>query len=481
MSIALLCIPLVSALLVLFLSSNNARIGALLSSLVSLGCTVFALAQFNANGATNYYFSIPVIPSLGFSFSVGLDGISLLMVLLCNLLMPLIILSTKDKPYTASFFALMLLMQGAMLGSFMSLDGLLFYIFWELALLPIYFICALWGDENRVRVTIKFFIYTFLGSLFMLLALLYVYLKTPATHSFAIESLYAVQLTTQEAVWVLLGFFVAFAIKMPIFPFHTWQPATYLSSPYAGTMLLSGIMLKMGTYGVLRWMLPMAPEGISSIRAVFIVLAIISVVYAGIIAIRLNNIKQVFAYSSISHIGLIGAALFACNLVGWQGALIQMLCHGINIVGLWWIAQILERRTNTKDITAMGGLASVNKVFAVLFMIILLGSTAVPLTNGFVGEFLCLHGLFQYHVLMSAFAGLTVIVCAVYMLRVYQKTMFGELKSSATDFFDLDAVEYGALMIIAFLVLLIGVFPQPILRLTEASAQTLLNLVNTHL
>jgi NADH-quinone oxidoreductase subunit M len=385
------------------------------------------------------------------------------------------------------YYGLVLLMLAALNGVFMAMDGLLFYIFYELALIPIYFICAIWGGTNRIRVTLKFFIYTFVGSLFMLVALLAVYLKTPAAalesglpeavHSFAWEDLVAVQLDPGTAWWVMLGFFLAFAVKMPIFPFHTWQPDTYVSAPTGGTMLLSGIMLKMGVYGVIRWMVPLAPEAMHYWAPVFMALAVIGIVYASLIAFKQSDLKRLIAYSSIAHVGLIAAGVLAWNKTGVQGGMIQMFNHGINVVGLFFIVDILERRLGSRSLFDMGGIAKSAPIFASLFMIVLLGSIAVPLTNGFVGEFLLLNGVWNHNAWLGAAAGLTIILGAVYMLRAYGLAMFGETNRHTQDFVDIGKREWIILGTLAGFVLFFGFFPQVILNITDGSVNKILGAV----
>jgi NADH-quinone oxidoreductase subunit M len=375
------------------------------------------------------------------------------------------------------FYSLVLLMQAALIGVFTSLDGLLFYIFWEFALIPIYFICAIWGDEDRIRITLKFFIYTFVGSLFMLLSLIYLYLQTPAPHSFDIEALYQVKLSGNAALFTLIGFFVAFAIKMPIFPFHTWQPDTYTVAPTGGTMLLSGIMLKMGIYGLIRFMVPTCSLAFTQYSYIFIILAVIGIVYASIIAIQQRDMKRIIAYSSIAHVGLIAAGVMVFNKQGLQGGLIQMLGHGVNVVGLFLACDIIEQRTSTRLLKRLGGIAHVAPRFAVLFMIIMMGSVAVPLTNGFVGEFLLLNAVYTYNPILGAVAGLTIIFCAIYMLRIYQWTMFGETNENTASFYDLDFREFTLLTILALIVIVCGIFPQPIFDLTAESVNKLLQVV----
>ncbi len=466
--------------MVFLLSGRAARPAALAVALANLAVTGFVWATFDRNSAEAHTFSVPWVASAGIWFHLGIDGISLLMLLLTNLVAPLIVLSSwgRDFDNEPRYYGLVLLMLGALNGVFMAEDGLLFYIFYELALIPIYFICAIWGGENRIRVTLKFFIYTFVGSLFMLVALLAVYLQTPAPHSFLWNDLVAVELVPATAWWVMLGFFLAFAVKMPIFPFHTWQPDTYVTSPTGGTMLLSGIMLKMGIYGVIRWMVPLAPEALPTWTPIFMTLAVIGIVYASIIAVKQSDLKRLIAYSSIAHVGLIAAGALAWNKMGMQGSLIQMLNHGINVVGLFFIVDLIERRLGTRTLSEMGGIAKVAPRFATLFMIVLLGSVAVPLTNGFVGEFLLLNGVWQYNNWMGAVAGLTIIFGAVYMLRAYGLSMFGETRAdTAAAFADVDTREWVALGVIAALVILLGFFPQWVLSMTELSVDRILGAV----
>src|SRR5665213_1964595 len=346
------------------------------------------------------------MPSLGIYFNAGIDGISMVMVLLSTLLVPLIILTTYQHQYKNApvFYALILFMQAGLLVVFTALDGFLFYVGWEAALIPIYFICALWGGENRIRITLKFFIYTFAGSLFMLLGIIYLYLQTPEK-TYDLSHFYNVILDKHHQGWVFWAFFLAFAIKMPLFPFHTWQPDTYTESPSAGTMMLSGIMLKMGIYGVIRWLIPNAPLGFLEWRDLVLILSVIGIVYASIIAFRQNDGKRLVAYSSIAHVGLISAGLFVWSVQGVQGALIQMVSHGINIVGMFFIWDIIGRRLNTRSISELGGIAKVAPKFALAFLIIVLGTIALPLTNGFIGEFLLFKSLFQANIWLVALAG----------------------------------------------------------------------------
>jgi NADH-quinone oxidoreductase subunit M len=312
----------------------------------------------------------------------------------------------------------------------------------------------------------------------MLMAIIYLYLQTPE-RTFDIFKFYQLKLTEVQQGWVFAGFLLAFAIKMPIFPLHTWQPDTYTEAPAAGTMLLSGIMLKMGIYGAIRWMIPITPTAFYYWQNNPMWLAIIGVVYASIIAFRQNDGKRLIAYSSIAHVGLIAAGLLAWNIQGMQGAMIQMLNHGLEAVGLFFIWDIIQRQLKTRDISELGGIAKVAPKFAIAFLIIVLGSVALPLTNGFIGEFLLLNGVYRYSMWMAVVSGLTIILGAVYMLRVYKNVMQGETNALTAVFTDITLSEKIVLGVICALIIVIGVYPQPVLHLTEASVTSLINAVNT--
>jgi len=478
--LALLLIPFLASLLALAFRDRFAKIFALSASVIQLIYNLIILAGFDFKANIfQYYSSYSWFQSLGLNFTSGIDGIAMVMLLLTNIASVLIILSSWDNHYTNThkFLSLLLLMQGALNGVFLSMNGLMFYVFWELALIPIYFIVGIWGGENRIKITFKFFIYTFLGSLLMLLALIFVYLHTPGEHSFEWHQMLKAQMTTFESAIVLWAFFIAFAIKMPVFPFHTWQPDTYTVAPAQGTMLLSGIMLKMGIFGMIRWMWPLVKNVCGCNYNVFIILAVIGIVYAAVIAIRQNDIKRVIAWSSISHVGLIAAGVMTWNKEGLQGGILQMFNHGINIIGLFFVAEIIERRLKTRDLNQMGGLAKHGKGFAFLFMVIMLGSVAVPLTNGFTGEFLLLNATFNYHAVLGLVSALTIIFCAVYMLRVYQLSMFGPEQENGIRIGKLTWSEYITLGIIVILILVVGVFPNLILQISETSVNTLISLV----
>jgi NADH-quinone oxidoreductase subunit M len=477
----LIFLPLVGALAAA-LSSNAAKHVALASSIVSLAFALITICNFTPDASTQFAVNQPWIQELGINFHVGIDGISIITVLLTNILVPLIILAGYQHNYKSpnAFFALILFMQSGLLLVFTAFDAFLFYIGWEAALIPIYFICAVWGGKDRIKVNMKFFVYTIAGSLFMLLGIIYLHLQNPAKN-FDIQAFYSLNLDSTQQAWIFWAFFVAFAIKMPIFPFHTWQPNTYTEAPAVGTMLLSGIMLKMGIYGVIRWLLPVVPLGVQEWGHTAIILSVIGIVYASLIAFTQKNAKKLVAYSSIAHVGLISAGIFALNQQGMQGAMVQMLSHGINVVGLFFVLDIISSRLKTNKISELGGIAKQAPQLAIVALIIVLGTVALPGTNGFIGEFLLLLGIYQYNAWIGVFAGLTIIFGAVYMLRMYQNIMLGKTNDLTVQFTDIKGSEKVVLYTVCALVIVLGVYPKPILQLSEASVQHLIEQVTQKL
>ena len=480
MTLFLIFFPLFVAIVLFALRPANAKVWALAASLVELAGSLVAAAGFVPSELYQFMIDVPWITSLGLHFAVGIDGIGLVLVLLTTLLVPLIILSSFNASYSneSTFYGLILIMQMALIGVFTALDGLLFYLFWEIALIPIYFICLIWGGEDRGRITLKFFIYTLAGSLFMLVGLVYLYYQTPSPHTFDIQSLYqagrALPVGTQGLIfWAM---FVAFAIKMPVFPFHTWQPDTYTVAPVQGTMLLSGIMLKMGIYGMIRWLIPVVPLGVQEWGSTAMVLSIIGIIYASCIAIIQKDFKRLIAYSSIAHVGLISAGALTLSTIGVQGAMIQMFSHGIVVFALFYIIEIIFDRTDTRALANLGGIRNVAPGLATVFVIVMLGSVALPLTSGFVGEFLLINSLFQYQAWMGAISGLTIILGAVYMLRTFQRSMSGEVNHTLSGFADLTNHEKLVLYPVVILIVLIGIYPMPLLNISEASVENLLDI-----
>jgi NADH-quinone oxidoreductase subunit M len=474
-----LIIPLLALLSILITDGRNSRQIALIASIALLAYTLYSLIV-QQNGRV--YLDENWVPSLGIRFHLEMDGISAILVLLTALLYPFIIAasfkSTVLNP--KSFYALMMLMQFGLLGVFMAQDAFLFYVFYELTLIPVYFICAFWGGERSIPITLKFFIYTLAGSLFMLIAIIYLYFKTPAPHTFDITTFYHLQLTSTEQAWIFWAFFLAFAVKIPIFPFHTWQPDTYTVSPVAGTMLLAGIMLKMGVYGLIRFVLPIVPEGVAEWGNTAIILCIVGIVYASVIALRQNDLKRLIAYSSIAHVGLITAGTLTGTASGVQGAVIQMFNHGVNVVALFFMIDMIERRYGTRWMEDLGGIAGQMKRFSWLFIIILLGSVGLPLTNGFVGEFLLLNGLYNHSAWYAAIAGLTLILGAAYMLRLYRNVFLGEanpaLLRGSMEGGDISSGENWILIPLCVLVIVIGVYPNLLLDVSKPSVDSILHL-----
>jgi NADH-quinone oxidoreductase subunit M len=479
----LILIPLLGGLAAFFIKQQTAsRAWALFISLATLAVAVTGLCIMSQPDALEY--NAPWLGSLGSSFHIGLDGMSQLLCLLTAIGYVLIFLATWKTSYRRpnNFFGLMLLTMAGLIGVFVSLDALLFYFFWELALIPVYFLCAGWGGERRIQVTFKFFIYTFTASVLMLIGLLILYFQTP-DHSFDIQSFYGLQLSSKTEYIVFWLLFLAFAVKMPVFPFHTWQPDTYEQSPTAVTMVLSGLMVKMGVFGVIRWVLPVVPAASYSFGDMVMTMAVIGIVYASVIAIRQNDLKRLIAYSSIAHIGLMAMVLFAETKTGYQGVMIQMFNHGINIIGLWIVVELIERQFGTRKLSELGGLAQKAPGLAILLVIVALGNVALPLTNSFIGEFLMFNGIWssdvtKYRIVFTAVAGLSIILGAVYTLNMIQKIFFGPANALTEKAIDIFPVEKIALVLVVAAIIIIGVYPQPMLNLTNDFVDLLMDKVD---
>lgn len=476
LTILLIALPILMAAAIFILGPKPARMLALVGGIAELLLTLFAAWQLKSGHTELLRWDHDWIGPLGISYAFNLDGISLIMVLLGALLTPIIVYASFNRTFKNPhiFYGLMMLMVGSMLGAFTTTDGLMFYIFYEFALLPIYFMILIWSDaENKARVTLKFFLYTLFGSLFMLLSLLYVYHQAG---SFSFTALYNAgqSMSAYEQGMVFAGIFIAFAVKMPIFPFHTWQPSTYDAAPTTGTMLLAAIMLKMATYGLIRLVLPMVPEGVIHYGEWALILSVIGIVYASCMAIVQKRYKLLIAYSSIAHVGMISAGILSGNAQGIQGGLIEMLSHGIVAVGMFFAYDIIESRMKTDEISKLGGIREVNPLFAFLFFVMTMASVALPFTSGFVGEFLLMLGLFQYSEVLTAIAGLTVVLGAVYMLRAFQTMFLGTTNALTATFAPLTAHEKTVLIIIVTLIVFLGVYPSPLLELSETSVETLL-------
>ena len=472
----LLILPAISAIILAFIKTSSAKWAALVLSLIQLGLTLPFICNFVPDASIQFSQSWNWITSLGIQFQIGLDGISLPMLILTNGLIPLIILASFGHQQKGSFYGLVSFMQAGLVLVFISLDAFSFYMGWEAALIPIYFICALWGEGNRISINLKFFVYTFFGSLLMLIAIVYLYQQTGG-RDMSWATLTKLDLTDGAQNWVFWAFFIAFAIKIPLFPLHSWQPDTYTHAPSTGTMLLSGIMLKMGLFGLLRWLLPLTPEAVLRYGHIALIMGLIGVVYGSIIAFKMKDAKRLIAYSSIAHVGLIAAGIFSLTQEGIQGAILQMINHGISVVGLFFAIDIIQQRTGTRNLDELGGLASNMPILAITFLIIIMGAVGLPLTNGFIGEFLLLKGIFSGSdngVWYAVIGGTTLILGAVYMLRLFQKTMLGQINDSHVHVADIKGYEVVVLSIIVILIILIGVLPNGLLHLSEASVSQLL-------
>jgi NADH-quinone oxidoreductase subunit M len=471
----LIWFPLIAGLVAFFIRREKAvKNWAILSSLITLGISVVSLVY--AENSKYFYFnnvSYYWLKYLGSNFSVGLDGMSHLLTALTAVAFPLIFISTNKTNFknANSFYGLMLLTQSGLMGVFSANDLLVFYFFWELAVIPVYFLCSRWGGERRIQATFKFFVYTFTGSLLMLVGIIYIYNHTApsafAEHSFAMHAVYSAVLSPVEKSWLFWLFFIAFAIKMPVFPFHTWQPDTYEQAPTSTTMILSGIMVKMGVFAVIRWILPVFPDAVSRFDNIVIGLSVIGMIYASLIAIKQDDLKRFVAYSSIAHIGLMCAAIFTRTEIGLQGVMIQMFSHGVNIIGMWIVVDLIEKQTGTRKISELGGIAHKAPVLTIFLVVIALANIALPLTNAFVGEFMMFAGLFKFNFWYAAVAGLSIILAAVYTLNMIQKVFYGEANLVTGNMQEISFNQKLVLAVLVIFIFLFGVYPQPILDLTK--------------
>lgn len=488
----LIWIPLITGLIaVFFKKSAGVRSFALFSSLATLVVAIISLFYINTSAHPEYFsynhVSYVWLPYIGSSFSVVLDGISIIPVILTAVTFPLVFIATHNRPVQQSggFYSLMLLFQAGLMGVFVAADALVFYFFWELALIPAYFLCSRWGGPQKIAATFKFFIYTFTGSLLMLIGILYIYQFTPPTgpnalHSFSLTAFYATPLKAGQQLWLFWLFFLAFAIKMPIFPFHTWQPDTYEQAPYPTVMILSAVMVKMGVYAMIRWVLPVFPLALVKFDHLIVVLCVIGIVYGSCLAIVQNDLKRLVAWASIAHLGVMGAGIFSGNIQGLQGALLEMFNHGINVLGLWIVVEIIEHTTGVRKISELGGLAKKSPLLAIFFLIIALANVGLPLTNSFASEFLMLSGIFEFNKWMAAFACLGVILSAVYMLNMMRKVFYGPVSEASGNATKMSGGQMFVLSVVVIMILVLGVYPELILRVTEVPAQAILNRLMAH-
>lgn len=474
--ILLILVPLLAGILSFAAKGNGAKGLALGSSVVTLALAGY-LAAYSCCTPTTW--SMDWIPRLGARLSFQADGMSAMLCLLTAIVMLVVFIVNwnKEVEKPGSFYGLMLLSQAGITGVFLAYDALLFYFFWELALIPVYFLCSRWGGERRIQVTFKFFVYTFAGSLMMLAGLIYLSLQSPGDAAFSWANIVHAgsSLSATDQQWVFWLIFIAFAIKMPIFPFHTWQPDTYEQAPTSVTIVLSALMVKMGMFATLRWLIPVVPDGVYFWSHTVIILSVIGIVYASCLAIVQTDLKRLVAYSSIAHMGLMCAAAFAQTNTGIHGLMVQMFNHGINITGLWLIVSMVEQRWGTRDMTKLGGMAITAPLMAICLVIISLANIALPLTNGFIGEFMLFNGLFQMaadhmgNIVFMIVAGLGIILGAVYTLNMIQRTAYGNAVTMTVTK-DLTVNEYIGLAIVIALIVILGVYPAPLLDMTAGAA-----------
>lgn len=493
----LLFTPLIGALIILFMKESQAgliRIFGLVVTIFAFAISLFPYFYFDsANPDFQFLHKLTWVESLDISYYVGADGISVLLILLTTFLTPLTLLSSWKaiQKKVKLFTMMMLLLEAGMLGVFMSLDIFLFYIFWEAMLIPMYFIIGIWGGEQRIYASVKFFIYTMFGSLLMLVAI--IWLTVEASESLGVFTTNLITLY-QEAPniafdlqkWMFLAFFFSFAIKVPLFPLHTWLPDAHVQAPTAGSVILAGVLLKMGTYGLIRFNLPLFPQSTVEFAPFISVLAVIGIIYGALVAMVQTDMKKLVAYSSVSHLGFVVLGIFALTVESLQGAVIQMVNHGLSTGALFLLVGIIYERTHKREIAYYGGIAKLVPLFATALLFASLSSIGLPGLNGFVGEFLILLGSFQSVVLdnwwFTIFAASGVIFAAVYLLWMYQRVVFGKVTNEKLEsqLTDLTTREFAVLIPIFVFIIWIGVYPSTFLNLSEAPVEAILEHVKNY-
>ena len=484
---ALLLIPLAGAFLIWAIGwvseddgsieqARSARWIALITLLAEFVVSAGLWWSFDpANAGWQERFQMPWIPQWGATVSMGIDGISLFMVLLTTLLMPLAVLGswTSVRTKVRHYYALLLVLTTGMLGVFVALDLLFFYVMWEVMLVPMYFIIGVWGGERRIYASVKFFIYTMVGSLLMLVGILYLWNAAPQ-HTFDYDALLHVRVAATPALALFGAFFLAFAIKVPMFPFHTWLPDAHVEAPTAGSVILAGIMLKMGTYGFLRFALPFFPTAAYTpmVRNTVLALAVIGILYGALVAMVQPDFKKLVAYSSVSHLGFVMLGIFALTVNSVQGALLVMINHGISTGALFFLVGMVYERRHSRLIDAYGGIARVMPMFAAFLTLVALSSIGLPGTNGFIGEFLVLVGSFESQPLLATLSATGVIFAAAYLLWALQRILFNSLdKPENARLRDLNWREVTVMGTLTVMILWLGLYPAPVLRRTQGSVE----------
>jgi NADH-quinone oxidoreductase subunit M len=477
-------LPLFGSFLLLFFSEQNRKgIRALTFVILLADFIVSLLIWSNFNGSTadmQFVEKHEWIESLGISYFMGIDGISLLLVMLTTFLGPIVALSTWKaiEKKVKEFNIFLMMLQTGILGVFVSLDLVLFYFFWEGMLIPMYFIIGIWGGPRRIYATVKFFIFTMVGSVLMLVAILAIYFvnhSITGEYTFDLIKLLSLNLPINMQVWMFFAFALAFAIKVPLFPLHTWLPDAHVEAPTAGSVVLAAVLLKMGTYGFVRFCLPMFPNAVDQFTTLFFILAVIGIIYGAMVAMVQPDVKKLVAYSSVSHLGFVILGLFTLNTQGVEGGIIQMINHGLSTGALFLVVGMIYERRHTREISEFGGLAKVMPIYATFFMIVMLSSAALPGLNGFIGEFLILVGTFKVSKLFAALAATGMILAAVYLFWMYQRMFFGEVKNEKNKGLkDLEFREIALLVPIVIMFFWIGLHPNTFLKKTEKSVEALI-------
>ena len=475
-------LPLLGAAVVMFVPDGKLGRGiAFWTSILTFGASLGLLGGFDVASTAQFQFetNVPWVKSAGIGYHVGIDGVSLLLILLTTFLMPIVIASAKstiDKR-VKEFAVAALVLETAMLGAFIALDMVLFYVFWELMLIPMFLIIGVWGSENRIYAAVKFFLYTMVGSLLMLVAILYMYWLTGAqgdARTFDYAAFLALEIAPQAQFWLFLAFAIAFAVKVPMFPLHTWLPDAHVQAPAPGSVVLAGVLLKMGTYGFFRFAFPFFPEATFELRWLIIALSVIGIVYGSLMCMAQRDMKKLVAYSSVAHLGFVMLGLSAFTTAGTTGAVYQMLNHGVSTGALFLLIGMIYERRHTRLISDYGGLAKVVPAFAAIWLIVTLSSIGLPGTNGFVGEFLILSGTFVSKVPGSiwwgVFATSGVVLGAVYMLWMYQRIWHGPVRIEENqNVRDLSVREWAILSPLVVLIFVMGLYPTPFLRIAAPS------------
>jgi NADH-quinone oxidoreductase subunit M len=502
--------PLAGMIVLLFINKENKNLIRLWANIVGfagffISVPLWLWFDFDKSDQFQFVQQVPWIKALGAEYHVGIDGISLLLIMLTTLLGSLAILSSWSaiESRTKEYYAFLLMLQTGMLGVFISLDFFMFYVFWEVMLVPMYFLIGVWGGPRKLYAAIKFFLYTLVGSVLLLLGILALYFTypsiaaahpeiaamVPAGHTQALGAASTFNVLAFHAIapflafnfqkWIFLAFFVGFAIKVPMFPFHTWLPDAHVEAPTAGSVILAGVLLKMGTYGFLRFSLPILPEGTKHFVWLMVALSIIAIVYGALVAMMQPDMKKLVAYSSVSHMGFVMLGMFALNPNGINGSIIQQINHGISTGALFLIVGIIYERRHTREIAQFGGLSAVMPNYAIVFMIMTLSSIGLPLLNGFIGEFTIMQGAFQHNLWWAVAGGSGIVLGAAYMLWLYQRTMFGKLENPANEKLkDINLREWATLVPLIIAAFWIGLYPAPFFKAIEKPVNNLVQKID---